>query len=215
MSESAHILTQCFLDVQNERLSIERLWNNIWHDLHQEFPNLFPYGHQETSVVDLAEKLFYDEQPNASAQLQCVECDFVDNTINYQLLSVIHDIPQASNTTRDQLQTTLFSDSRLRCHECNIPLKNVLTFHHVPHVLFFSVSGSEIAISKYINIDTINGTKRFNLKGIIYHGIFHFISCIIKQEGNVWSHDGQWGRRCTFEKHIKEFRTIDLSACNK
>jgi len=35
------------------------------------FPNLFPYGHQGSSVVELVEKMFYDEKSNASAQLQC------------------------------------------------------------------------------------------------------------------------------------------------
>ena len=117
--------------------------------------------------------------------------------------------------TRDQLRTTLVNDSRLRCPESITPLKSILTFLHLPKVLFFSVSGHEIAINKSIKVRTSGGVKIFHMKGIIYHGGFHFTSRIIKQNGTVWFHDGQMGRECILEKHVKHFKTIELSNCNE
>ena len=93
MSEMGLVMTQGFADIQEEKVSVERIRNNICHALHSEFPNLFPYGHQGASVVELAEKMFYDEQPNASAQLQCTNCDFVNDAITERLSSVIHGVP--------------------------------------------------------------------------------------------------------------------------
>ena len=46
-----------FKDVENGILTIERLQNNIRQDLHHQFPDIFPYGYQGTSVVELATKI--------------------------------------------------------------------------------------------------------------------------------------------------------------
>jgi len=120
-------------------------------------------------------------------------CDFVNDAVTDHLSSVIHGVPCVSSTTRDQLWTTLVSDSRLRRPQCISPLKNVLTFLHLPKVFFMAVS-QEISISKSIQVRTSSGINIFHLNGIIYHEGFHFTSRIIKQNGTVWFHDGQLGR---------------------
>ena len=50
-----------FKDVENGILTIERLQNNIRQDLHHQFPDIFPYGYQGTSVVELATKIWTDK----------------------------------------------------------------------------------------------------------------------------------------------------------
>jgi len=215
MSEKMSMLAQGFVDVDNEVISLERLRNNIRRILHQGLPELFPYGNAGASVLELTEKMLHNDHSNASTQLQCTNCDFVDNAINDRLTSVIHGIPHISTTTRDQLQTTLVSNSRVVCPECISPLKNVLTFLYFPKLLFFSIGGNhEISISKTINVRTGTGLKKSNLRGIVYHGGFHFTSRIIKDDGNVWFH-GQLGRDGIMEKHVQDFNEMELRNCNE
>jgi hypothetical protein len=134
--------------------------------------------------------MLHNDHSNSSTQLQCTNCDFVDSAINDQLTSEIHGIPHVSATTRDQLQTTLVSNSRLVCPECTSPLKNVLTILHFPKLLFFSIGGNhEISISKTINVRTGTGLKKLN--------------------------DGQLGRDGIMEKHVQDFNEIKLRNCNE
>jgi hypothetical protein len=47
----------------------------------------------------------------------------------------------------------------------------------------------------------------------VYHGGFHFVSHIVREDGTVWFHDGQMGRECIYEKLLEEFSNIDLKFC--
>ena len=82
ISERMKVLGKGFGDVEDGILPVERLRNNIQHDLHHQFPDIFPYGYQCTSVVELVTKMFHNEQTNASSQLQCKNCDFCDDLID-------------------------------------------------------------------------------------------------------------------------------------
>ena len=211
MSAKMNALGDGFASVEEKVLTIEELRNNVRQSLHQDFPNLFPYGHRGASVVELAEKMFHIEVPNATMQLICDTCDFIGEPKDDHLSLVIHGIPSVSTTTCEQLRTTLISDSRELCAECRCPLKRVLEFHHMPKVLLFSVSENDISMSRTIKVRGADIINKYYLKGIIYYGGFHFTARIIQQ---VWFHDGQHGRYCNLERSIKEFNTDDLNYCN-
>jgi hypothetical protein len=115
----------------------------------------------------------------------------------------------------DLLQTTLVRGSRLVCPDCISPLQDIISYHHIPKLLLFSIGDNQIAISKTINIRTGMNVEKFYLKGIIYHGGFHFTSRIIKDDGNVWFHDGQLGRACIYEKHIVQFDSNEIRNCDQ
>jgi hypothetical protein len=105
--------------------------------------------------------------------------------------------------------------SRQVCTKCTNPLKHVITYHQFPKLLIFSVGGYQIEISKFIKVRTNGGTKKFYLKGIVYHGGFHFVSHIVGKDNTVWFHDGQLGRGCIYEKILKEFSSSDLHMCRE
>jgi hypothetical protein len=49
------------------------------------------------------------------------------------------------------------------------------------------------------------------LKGIIYHGGFHFNSRIIRPDKSIWFHDGiTCGKNCINEGSLKEYISDDL-----
>jgi hypothetical protein len=213
MSVKMNELAQGFASVEEKVLTIEELRNNVRQGLHQDFPGLFPYGHRGASVVELAEKLFHIEVPNVMKQQLCDTCDFIGEPEDDHLSLVIHGVPRVSATTREQLRTTLVTDSRELCAECLNPLKVVLKFHHMPEVLLFSVSDNEISMSRTIKVRATDRINKYYLKGIIYHGGFHFTARIIQQDNTVWFHDGQLGRYCHMERAIKEFNKDDLNYC--
>jgi len=49
----------------------------------------------------------------------------------------------------------------------------------------------------------------YSLKGIIYHGQYHFTSRLIDNAGGIWYHDGMTsGRECVYEGKWKDIQDI-------
>jgi hypothetical protein len=71
----------------------------------------------------------------------------------------------------------------------------------------------KIFAAKCIKIRTDSGPKRLHLKGLVYHGAFHFTCCIVTNDGSVWFHDGQLGSNCQYEKNLNDFDEIELHTC--
>ena len=82
-------------------------------------------------------------------------------------------------------------------------------------MLLFSVGGLKISASKIIKLRTVNESRKFHIRGIVYHGGFHFTSHIITDDGAVWFHDGQLGANCRYEKRLSDFSEIELNTCNE
>jgi len=78
----------------------------------------------------------------------------------------------------------------------------------------FSVGGKKISVSKHIKIRTVSGSKTYQLKGLVYHGAFHFTSHMVTSDGSVWFHDGQLGANCQYEKKLNEFTGMELRRCH-
>jgi hypothetical protein len=99
-------------------------------------------------------------------------------------------------STKDQLKWTLVCESEGSCPECLMPLKYVTSYYNFPNILLFSVGGHKISATKCIKIRTDSGPKRLHLKGLVYHGAFHFTCCIVTNDGSVWFHNRQLGSNC-------------------
>jgi hypothetical protein len=72
----------------------------------------------------------------------------------------------------------------------------------------FSVVGQNISASKIIKLEMVNRSRKFYIKGIAYYGGFHFMSCVITNDGRVWFHDGQLGGNCQYKKKLSDFTEI-------
>jgi len=55
-----------------------------------------------------------------------------------------------------------------------------------------------------------NGRKvRYQLKGIIYHGGYHFTARVVTSQGDVWYYDGMTtARECIYEGKLSELTNI-------
>jgi len=52
-------------------------------------------------------------------------------------------------------------------------------------LLVFTVAGHKIGIDKYIKIRSENKLIKFYLKDIVYHGGFHFVSCVVGKDNST------------------------------
>ena len=96
---------------------------------------------------------------------------------------------------------------------CLWALRNVTAYYNVPNILLFSVAGQNISVTKHIKIRTASGSKKYHLKGIVYHGAFHFTSRIVTSNSLVWIHDGQLGANCQYENHLNDYDGLELCSC--
>ena len=70
-----------------------------------------------------------------------------------------------------------------------------------------------IRTSHKIVFHTDEGNITLHLRGIIYHGGYHFTSRVIDSEGNVWYYDGQKGQTCDEEGNLGSKSDQDLREC--
>src|SRR5204862_281163 len=64
--------------------------------------------------------------------------------------------------------------------------------------------------------ETENGTKTLDLRGIVYHGQYHFTSRIISSQKQVWYHDGMTtGKSCSYDGMLNDMTDNDLRKCRQ
>jgi hypothetical protein len=85
-------------------------------------------------------------------------------------------------------------------------------YRDLPEILTFANLNVNMIISKKIKIKMENlHDATYYLKGIIYHGRFHFNSHIITTDKKVWFHDGMsYGSNCIYEGNLSEYLSNDL-----
>jgi len=210
-----HNLANGFQLISSHNITFEHQRNDVRQSLHNNFGNMFPYGSRGTSVIDLAGKVLNNEEINASMQLVCTNCQFIGDVIDDELSSMIFNSSDGITLTKDQLRQTLVQRSRLFCPECLSQLQEVTLYHRIPKIMMFSVVGQNISASKIIKLKMVNRSRKFYIKGIVYHGGFHFTSHVMTNDGRVWFHDGQLGANCQYEKRLSDFTEIELNPCHE
>ena len=71
------------------------------------------------------------------------------------------------------------------CPDCHCALKQPISFKTAPSVLVFEINSKNIKISKTLKIVQDSETVVLEVRGLIYHGDFHFTSCIIGNDNDV------------------------------
>jgi len=64
----------------------------------------------------------------------------------------------------------------------------------IPSVLVLEYPFKNIVTSHILQFKTDIGIKTLELQGIIYHNQYHYTSCIVSMENQVWYHgwNGYW-----------------------
>ena len=106
------------------------------------------------------------------------------------------------------------SFSRKPAYGCNTKQYKIMRFDIMPDVLVFSVSKPSIHVSKKVSFRDGDSLMVFGLKGVVYHGDFHYTAQVCT-DGSVWFHDGMVsGRECIYEKRLTEFTGCQLAKVN-
>jgi len=61
-----------------------------------------------------------------------------------------------------------------------------ISFKSAPNVLIFEINSRYIKLNKPLKFEQEGETVVRDVRGRIYHGDFHFTSCIVGTDGIVW-----------------------------
>jgi hypothetical protein len=214
MNKTMNVLASGFYQANEGQKTLETARNKVRHLLHQKDPAVFPYGQTGTPVSEMIEKLLRSDNIIASTWVRCIDCNH-ENNLNKDLQTCVIQCHEQETTTSACLQKR-FQDNytRGRCEHCEGALNQIMRFDTIPKVLAFSVSECSIQVSKKISFYNGDSLMVFGLKGIVYHGDFHYTARVCTS-GSVWFHDGMVsGRKCVYEKKLTEFTNSELSTCD-
>jgi hypothetical protein len=85
---------------------------------------------------------------------------------------------------------SLEHETHERCPQCFSAMMQPISFKSAPSMLVFEINSRNIKVSKTLKFEQDNETVVLDVRGLIYHGDFHFTSCLIGANGIFWYHDG-------------------------
>ena len=213
MNRVMNVLASGFYQAKEGRTTLETARNKVRYLLHQRNPVIFPYGQTGTPVSEMSEQLLRSDNIIASNWICCVECGHEYN-LNKDLQTCVLQCYDQGITTSACLQKRFQEHfPRRKCVHCGGALNKIMRFDVMPKVLVFSISQGSIEVSKKLSFRDGDSLVVFGLKGVVYHGDFHYTARVCT-DGSVWFHDGMVsGRECTYEKKLTEFTGLELSTC--
>lgn len=202
LSQHSKLLADCLEQVAVGEYSMEEARDKVRSTIHQSNTSLFPYGQRGAPISELC-NLVLGPETHSMQQQYCKTCGYVDP----------NQIPSLPNTTTVGIGQSLLNKypdgisvldwfrhfmKRKTRHTCPKCFEQSVVSHMyigsevntVPNILVLDVQDATVHINTNIKITVNNKTTNLRLRGIIYHGGFHFTSRIITPRGNMWYNDG-------------------------
>jgi len=203
-----------FSDVNNEMRSFENVRDTIRHIIHNQDPNMFPFGTRGIDICDLAEKLMKTLYPLTVSYLQCEDCGNRVYLNTNRSSFVMNCSGTFTGDVSTCFQSIIYSSRRQPCVHCNGQVNEIMVFHESPSFLIFTINNNKTIINKKLKWKNQNNSVTYRLRGLVYYGDFHFTCRIITQDSRIWFHDGIETREtCQYEGNLDEFHTSDLLTC--
>jgi hypothetical protein len=99
---------------------------------------------------------------------------------------------------------------------CFSAMMQPISFKSAPGVLVFEINSRNIKVSKTLKFEQEGETVVMHIRGLVYHGNFHFTSRIIGTNGIVWYHDGMTTRSgCENEGDFDKLSPRKLLKCKR
>jgi len=142
---------------------------------------------------------------------QC--CEYSEPSIDDRLEFVLHEKEDTPKSTCKWLGS-LEHETHEKCPHCFAAMMQPINFKSAPSLLVFEINSRKIKVSKTLKFEQKGETVVLDVRGLIYHGDFHFTSCIIGTDGMVWYHDGMTtGSSCENEGDFDKFSSRKLLRC--
>jgi len=197
----------------NGQASFETARDTIRDELHIQSPAQFPYGTRGTSVAALASAILAPHDCVAISCPECTNCEYSEPYINDRLELVLYEKEDTPKSTCKWLGS-LEHETHEKCPHCFSAMMQPVSFKSAPSVLVFEINSRNIKVSKTLKFEQEGETVVLDVKGLIYHGDFHFTSCMIGTDGMVWYHDGMTtGSSCENEGDFEKFSFRKLLKC--
>ena len=203
-------LSDGFKDLQKEKSDFETIRDKIRSELHHHNPEHFPYGQVGTDIGELIRSMFSQNEHSVQCQSTCVSCNrTVPQSVD--IGSVVYIKNSKVMTPINKLFQKMQQHTE-SCSICQSPTNVTQRYDSIPNLLTFMPSGHKVAISKSIQILSMNGPSTIvPIRGIIYLGGFHFTARVITPGKKVFYHDGQTtGNQVEYEGNLDEFSEKEL-----
>jgi hypothetical protein len=102
---------------------------------------------------------------------------------------------------------SLEHETHEKCPHCFAAMVQPINFKSTPSVLVFEINSRNIKVSKTLKFEQEGETVVLDVRGLIYHGDFHFTSCIIGNDGMTT------GSSCENEGNFDKFSSRKLLKC--
>ncbi|KAH7918712.1 hypothetical protein BV22DRAFT_1024146, partial [Leucogyrophana mollusca] len=209
----AECLVEGFQNVYKDAITLEEVRDHVRNRLHAFSPDAFPFGQKGATMGELASVMLNPSSPR-DVWLRCGSCGSrvpVGGTMfNFAYVSV-----KEPTTTDNWLAHRFQTRSPPHCPECSSLLRGVWHSDSPPNLMALQIYGQPITISPVVKIMGKSRNSHLHLKGIVYHGQFHFTARLISSERLVYFHDGarSAGATLTTKGHLNKFSDADLMEC--
>jgi hypothetical protein len=196
------LLANGFQKLLAGNLSIEDARDRVRTHLYQLNSEKFQWGTHGTSIADLAYEMF-KKVNGVETWYQCNQCQFQTSAFDDDHMYIINSTNNMRNSSTSQILKNVMNQHQPPAFHTNCHAGYGYGFV-APKLLVFNIPNHCGILDREIPIRGINGRNTIlRLKGIIYHGNFHFISRIITNDGKIWLHDGMTtGRNAMMEGNM-------------
>jgi len=175
----------------HDRTTIENVRDSIRHKLNVMNDDMFPMDHTGMSIADLADVMLSSSTTVADTLFRCMDCGhcfkgprglssyFIE--LQMKSLNIQH-----SDSIADIFERFVNRDISRMCNKCDGAIRREICFNDIPKIFVFHLPHSTVKINPKMKI----GGKVFRLRGIVYHGEYHYTARVISVNQNVWFHDG-------------------------
>jgi hypothetical protein len=182
--------------------------------LHDRDSIAFPLGRAGISVATLAARMLYPTNSIPELHLNCSQCDHTVLITCNRIGRLIHVPSSATGSTAQVLDNHMHYHTEQICSNCNTPLPTRLHFSQAPKILAFDLNDRNVTLSHKVSVMGATRSTTLYLKGLVYHGDFHFTCRIVDFSGNIWFHDGMtMGSTSTYDGKIGHVGQPNLHKC--
>ena len=209
-------LANGFQKVINGRMTLEQSRDHVRGMLNELDFRHFPQGHRGASVGELAREVFKKDHGVDVYDI----CDICKNERLRTMEEFFLTTDVTIDTRRDSIAGIMKKklnreDDQSFCAACNNTILPEICFPVTPKILAFNllsfkgVMNTEICVANKSGRNTV-----LHLRGLIYHGSYHFSSRIIMVDGSIQFYDGiLTGRSTTPDGNIRNKTNRELLKC--
>jgi hypothetical protein len=205
------VLANGFQKVLAGNMSLEVARDRVRNQLHQLNSEKFQWGKNGTSVSDIAYEMLRKVN---GVEIWCKynTCDVQNHAFADNGLYFIDSPVNLSTASTSQILQTVMRYQIHTCHYCNQTMEYGLKN---PKLIVLNIPGHRGPLERKLFLKGDKGQNNIlYLRGIVYHGSFHFVSRIITNDNKIWFHDGIVGKNALAQGNIQNVSDKHLTHCN-